>query len=97
MQFCPRHGCNRAGDDLGDCGNTRLKCPRFREIDPLKDIVLRCSACDKTRCVPASDVMQGKSGLREVCDRSDCKAVVMVVPRSKAKPKQSDGPPEDVQ
>lgn len=97
MQFCDRPGCNRAGDDLGNCGHFVIKCPRPKEVDPKKHIVLRCSSCDKTRCVAVGDIMQGRSKLREDCGRTDCLAVVVPVKAAaKAKP-VSDGPPDDIQ
>lgn len=94
MQYCDRPGCNRAGDDVGNCGWHATKCPRFKEVDPAKHIVTRCTACDKTRCFSVSDIMQGKSKYREDCGRSQCLAVVVPVKGSKAKAKTSDEPPE---
>lgn len=96
MQFCPRHGCGRAGDDLGDCANFALKCPRPVEVDATKHVVLRCTACDKTRAVSASDIMQGKTSLKENCDRAECACVVLPIAKAKPKAQRSDAPPDDV-
>lgn len=93
MQYCDRPGCNRAGDDIGTCGAHVIKCPRFKEVDPKKHIVLRCSPCDKTRCVTVNSVMQGKCKLREDCGRSECQAVVLPTKEPKP-PAKSKGMPE---
>lgn len=94
MQFCPEPNCGRAGDDLGHCGRHRLPCPRPRELDPNKQVLIRCNLCDRTRVADVGAVMQGKSPISEQCPQAVCAAVV-VHPTAPTKPrgKTTDEPP----
>lgn len=76
IMYCPR--CFRAGDDVGDCGDTMLGCPPPREVDPQKMVVLECLPCAKTIAVAVVDIMRGKlpSGAycKGDCSPENCKA-----------------------
>lgn len=77
MDYCPR--CFRVGDDVGDCGNFALGCPRPVKVDPESVLVVRCGGrCNKTRAVPVGRIMQGKTrSLTGLCTSDVCKAVIV--------------------
>lgn len=83
MQYCIK--CSRAGDDVGDCGQRIVPCPRFQEVDPTRVVVMRCEPCDKTRAFKLSDVINGRSPLKEPCPCAPdkCQAKVVRVPAVK--------------
>lgn len=80
-EYCPR--CNRAGDDLGRCGNFAIGCPPFLPIEPGKVVTLRCAPCNITRAIPAADLMQGRCPLSCQGDTRECKAVAIHIPPAK--------------
>lgn len=77
MQYCPR--CNRAGDDIGNCGNgAAFPCPPAMEVDSQADIVIKCRPCKKTYAIPVERLMKARSPLVECSGDCDvCKAVVI--------------------
>lgn len=79
MQRCT--SCARAGDDIGTCGSHKT-CGQAVEIDPKKDIVIRCNACDKTRAFSIPRLVHGKSiALEMSCPRGEetCQARQVVL------------------
>lgn len=67
MNRCP--GCSRAGDDVGKCGRSRT-CPVTNgqpapEIDPKKDVVIRCNRCEITRSVSVNTLMAPHGSARQ--------------------------------
>jgi len=77
MEKCNRPGCLLAGSSFGDCGSIK-PCPRPKEVDPDKDVVLSCQTCNKVWAVPADSIVQGRIGgkLRS-CPATTCDAVVI--------------------
>lgn len=82
MLRCTRPGCGRAGSDLDGCGDRQvLGCPRPVDIDPSKDIVIRCPKCEITRAFPVDAVMKGHTQIVPRClgDSEICAAMVLPV------------------
>ncbi len=80
MDFCPRPGCLRAGPDLGSCGEHALGCPRPRPVDPKTEVVIRCSACDRTWAVPVENILKGGTMPKCIGDTAECHAVIVAAP-----------------
>lgn len=60
MQRCTRNDCRRAGDDIAECNDASvIGCGNLVEIDPAKDVTLKCSTHDRTFSVPAADLLKG--------------------------------------
>lgn len=82
MQKCT--SCARAGDEIGHCGS-HITCGTAVEIDPKKDVVIRCQVCDITRAVSIPRLMTNRpyQGIDAVCPRGQDKcAAVLVVPKA---------------
>lgn len=103
--MCPRAGCCRAGDDLGQCGSHRSKCPPPQVMIPGKAVLIVCEPCNKTFGVTAEQIVKQRNPLHP-CSQDVCCARVVQPPKVSAalsKPKapkvfgrSSEGAPDPV-
>lgn len=62
--------CSRVDGEIGNCGRSRVPCPPPTQVDPAKDVVLRCEPCNVTRSFPVALITAGKKlDLEMTCGR----------------------------